>query len=105
MEILLVSYGSMGDVRPLLALGLALRERGAHVRVCAPPDSGPLFAAAGIPFAPLGGNVRQLMDARADRFVGRPLAAMAPMRIAPRMPAPVPMRRSRCFICERRSWM
>ena len=79
MEILLVSYGSMGDVRPLLALGLALRERGAHVRVCAPPDSRPLFTAAGIPFAPLGGNVRQLMDARADRFVGRPLAAMAPM--------------------------
>ena len=79
MEILLVAYGSMGDVRPLLALGLALRERGAHVRVWAPPDSRALFTAAGIPFAPLGGNVRQLMDARADRFVGRPLAAMAPM--------------------------
>jgi UDP:flavonoid glycosyltransferase YjiC (YdhE family) len=93
MEILLVSYGSTGDVRPLLALGLALRERGAHVRVCAPPDSRPLFRAAGISYSSLGGNVRQLMDAKADRFVGRPLAAMAPMTRALRQELAIQFRR------------
>ena len=79
MKILLVSYGSMGDVRPLLALGQVLREQGHRIRVCAPPDSRPLFTGAGIRFSSLGGNVRQLMDAQADQFVGRPFAAAAPM--------------------------
>jgi vancomycin aglycone glucosyltransferase len=79
MEILLDTYGSAGDVRPLLALGQALRKRGARVRDCAPPDSLHLFAGSGLPFSPLGGDVRGLMAAQADRLVGRPLAAMAPM--------------------------
>jgi len=79
MKILLVSYGSMGDVRPLLALGQALRDQGQLVHVCAPPDSRRLFTAADLEFSSLGGNVRQLMDDRADQFIGRPLAAAAPM--------------------------
>jgi len=79
MKILLVSYGSMGDVRPLLALGQVLRDQGHRIRVCAPPDSRPLFAAAGLRFSSLGGNVRHLMDARAGQFIGRPFAAAAPM--------------------------
>jgi UDP:flavonoid glycosyltransferase YjiC (YdhE family) len=79
MKILLVSYGSMGDVRPLLALGLVLRDQGHHIRVCAPPDSRPLFTTAGLRFSSLGGDVRQLMDARARQFIGRPFAAAAPM--------------------------
>jgi len=79
MKILLVTYGSLGDVRPLLALGQALCKYGLPVRVCAPPDSRPLFEKAGLAYAPLGTDVRQLMAAFADRLVGRPLAAMAPM--------------------------
>ena len=79
MKILLVTYGSLGDVRPLLALGLALRKHGQHVRVCAPPDSGRLFTDVGLSYAPLGSDVRQMMAAFADRIVGRPLAAAAPM--------------------------
>lgn len=82
MDIVLVSYGSAGDVRPLMALGLALHARGSRVRVCAPPESRPLFVEAGLRFTALGGNVRRLMDARAEQFVGRPLAAIAPMRRA-----------------------
>ena len=79
MDVVLVSYGSMGDVRPLLALGLALHARGQRVRVCAPPESRAMFAEAGLRFTALGSNVRRLMDARAGQFVGRPLAAIVPM--------------------------
>lgn len=79
MKILLVSYGSLGDVRPLLALGQVLRDQGHHIRVCASPDSRPLFEAVGLPFSSLGGDVRRLMDARAGQFVGRPFAAAPPM--------------------------
>ncbi|MFF8993169.1 glycosyltransferase [Streptomyces sp. NPDC014983] len=35
---LLSTYGSRGDVEPLVGLAVRLRERGAGVRVCAPPD-------------------------------------------------------------------
>jgi UDP:flavonoid glycosyltransferase YjiC (YdhE family) len=79
MNILLATYGSAGDVRPLLALGQALRKHGHHIRVCAPPDSRPLFASANLPYTPLGGNVRQLMATFADRLVDRPLASAPPM--------------------------
>ncbi len=79
MNILLVSYGSTGDVRPFLALGLALRAKGPRVRICAPPDSERIFAECGLPFSPLGRSVRHLMASRADQLVARPLAAMAPM--------------------------
>ncbi|MGY1499420.1 glycosyltransferase [Streptomyces sp. QTS52] len=36
MRVLLSTYGSRGDVRPMAALAVALREIGAEVRVCAP---------------------------------------------------------------------
>ncbi|MEU6192623.1 glycosyltransferase [Streptomyces sp. NPDC047061] len=38
MRVLLSTYGSRGDVEPLVALAVRLRELGARVRVCAPPD-------------------------------------------------------------------
>lgn len=38
MRVLLSTYGSRGDVEPLAALAVRLRELGAQVRVCAPPD-------------------------------------------------------------------
>jgi len=79
LKVLLVTYGSTGDVRPLLALGRALHGKGLRVRICAPPDSQPLIEDTGLRFSPLGSSVRNLMDAQAHRLVGRPLAAMVPM--------------------------
>jgi len=38
MRVLLSTIGSRGDVQPLVALALQLRELGQEVRVCAPPD-------------------------------------------------------------------
>jgi vancomycin aglycone glucosyltransferase len=36
MRVVLSTYGSRGDVEPLVALAVRLRELGAEVRVCAP---------------------------------------------------------------------
>ncbi|MBT2231634.1 glycosyltransferase [Nonomuraea sp. NEAU-A123] len=38
MRVLLSTYGSRGDVEPLVGLAVRLRELGAEVRMCAPPD-------------------------------------------------------------------
>ena len=38
MRVLLSTYDSRGGVEPMVALAVRLRELGAEVRVCAPPD-------------------------------------------------------------------
>ncbi|SDK68121.1 vancomycin aglycone glucosyltransferase [Nocardioides sp. YR527] len=38
MRVLLSTYGSRGDVEPMVALAVELRRRGAEVSMCAPPD-------------------------------------------------------------------
>lgn len=38
MRVLLATYGSRGDVEPIVALAVALRKTGVDVAVCAPPD-------------------------------------------------------------------
>jgi vancomycin aglycone glucosyltransferase len=60
MRILLSTFGSRGDVQPLLALAVALRTLGADPRVCAPPDAEfvKLFADAGVPLLPAFRSVR-----------------------------------------------
>ena len=54
MRVLLSATGSRGDVEPLAGLAVRLREAGAQVRVCAPPDFAELLARAGAPLVPLG---------------------------------------------------
>jgi vancomycin aglycone glucosyltransferase len=60
MRILLSTFGSRGDVQPLLALAVALRTLGADARVCAPPDQEfvKFFAAADVPLLPAFRSVR-----------------------------------------------
>jgi len=62
MRVLLSSWGSRGDVEPLAALALRLRELGAEVRVCAPPDEefAALFARVGVTIIPLGPSTRSV---------------------------------------------
>jgi vancomycin aglycone glucosyltransferase len=38
MRVLLTTYGSRGDVEPMVGLTVQSRALGAEVRVCAPPD-------------------------------------------------------------------
>ncbi|MEV4525213.1 glycosyltransferase [Streptosporangium sp. NPDC049304] len=58
MRVLLSTIGSRGDVQPVVALAVRLRELGKEVRVCAPPDFRDWIGGLGIPFAPLGPELR-----------------------------------------------
>jgi vancomycin aglycone glucosyltransferase len=57
MRVLLSTIGSRGDVQPLVALAVQLRELGQEARVCAPPDFRDWVERLGIPFVPLGPEV------------------------------------------------
>jgi vancomycin aglycone glucosyltransferase len=81
MRVLLATYGSRGDVEPLVGLAVRLRALGAEVRVCAPPDKefAELLAGVGVPLMPvgppMGSMVRPSSAADASRRVSE-LAAL-----------------------------
>ena len=54
MRVLLSTYGSRGDVEPIVALAVQLQALGAQVRMCAPPDEEftELSAREGVPLVP-----------------------------------------------------
>ncbi|HLN70376.1 MAG TPA: glycosyltransferase [Streptosporangiaceae bacterium] len=56
MRVLLSTYGSRGDVEPLVGLAVQLRALGAEPRVCAPPDEefAELLTGVGVPLVPFG---------------------------------------------------
>ncbi|MDR2984045.1 MAG: glycosyltransferase [Nocardiopsaceae bacterium] len=61
MRVLLSTYDSRGGVEPLLGLAVRLRELGAEVRMCAPPDCAERLAEVGVPLVPVGQPVRALV--------------------------------------------
>lgn len=65
MRVLLTNYDSRGGLEPLVGLAVRLRELGAEVRVCAPPDEefARRLADIGVPLVPFGPSVRALMTA------------------------------------------
>src|ERR1700694_1255335 len=56
MRVLLTTYGSRGDVQPLVGLAVQERALGAKAQVCAPPDQefAELLAGVGVPLVPIG---------------------------------------------------
>ncbi len=64
MRVLLSTWGSRGDVEPLLGLALELRGRGVDVRMCAPPDFAERVGEVGVSFVPMGFPVRELVAAK-----------------------------------------
>ncbi|BCL25248.1 glycosyltransferase [Streptomyces aurantiacus] len=63
MRVLLSTYGTRGDVEPLVALTVRLQELGVEVRMCAPPDEefAERLAGLGVDLVPVGPPVRALM--------------------------------------------
>lgn len=63
MRVLLSTYGTRGDVEPLVALAVRLRALGVEVRMCAPPDEefAERLAGLGVQLVPVGPPVRALM--------------------------------------------
>jgi UDP:flavonoid glycosyltransferase YjiC (YdhE family) len=66
MTIVLATYGSRGDVQPMLALSLALQAGGHEVLLAAPPEKAGWAAQLGCPFYPLGSDVTAFIDRMAD---------------------------------------
>ncbi|MCF8081335.1 MAG: glycosyltransferase [Desulfobacterales bacterium] len=54
MKILVATYGSRGDVQPIIALCLALRSAGHEVLLAAPPENRQWIGSLGLAFASLG---------------------------------------------------
>src|SRR4051812_48122905 len=89
MRVLLSTYGSRGDLEPLVGLAVALQALGAEVRVCAPPDEAfaERVAGIGVPFVPVGVSARALTRAapppsslpeRAAQVIASQFAAITP---------------------------
>jgi vancomycin aglycone glucosyltransferase len=81
--VLLTTWGSRGDVEPLVGLAVALRGLGAEARVCAPPDEEfvRLLARVGVPLVPLGPSVRSVVAGT------KPPTAQDAFRLAPELVA------------------
>ena len=58
MRVLLSTVGSRGDVQPLVALALELRELGHDASVCAPPGYDELLDGFGLAYFPVGHDLR-----------------------------------------------
>jgi vancomycin aglycone glucosyltransferase len=81
VRVLLSTYGSRGDVEPMVGLAVRLRALGVQVRVCAPPEQEfvGLLAGVGVPLVPgslpIGSMVRPSSAELAAQF--EPVAAAA----------------------------
>ncbi len=71
MRITILAIGTRGDVQPCLALGLGLRSAGHDVRVSAFSDFEQLVSQAGLPFLPISGSMRDLIQSEAAREIAR----------------------------------
>src|ERR1043165_5278791 len=83
VRVLLTTWGSRGDVEPLVGLAVALRGFGVEVRVCAPPDEDfqALLGRVGVPLVPLGPTVRSVVAGT------KPPTAEDALRLAPQLVA------------------
>src|SRR5690348_787538 len=60
MKITLTTYGTRGDVQPVLSLAFGLQQRGHTVRLVGSTNAEAWTRAAGVPFAPLPVDVQEL---------------------------------------------
>lgn len=77
MRVLLSTIGSRGDVQPLVALALKLRDLECGVRLCVPPDFCDWIASFGLDVVPIGPEVRTF----ATTATGTPPAPPSPERV------------------------
>ena len=70
MRVLLSTIGTRGDVQPLAALAVQLRELGQEVRLCVPPDFRDWIAGLGFDVVPIGPELRY--TAKIDPAAPRP---------------------------------
>jgi vancomycin aglycone glucosyltransferase len=111
VRVLLSMFGTRGDLEPVVALSVRLRERGARVRVCGPANFAERLAEFGVPMTPVGPAVRagsgpgpgfaaELIDAQFDQVpavaegcdavvaTGMPAVAVAVRSVAEKLGIP-----------------
>ncbi len=62
MKIVLVTFGSRGDVQPMLALALAIQREGHEVLLAGPPERAEWAEEYGCPYQPLGNDLTAFVD-------------------------------------------
>jgi len=62
MKIVLATFGSRGDVQPMIALALALQSAGHTVLLAGPPEKAVWIRKTGCAFHPLGSDVTAFID-------------------------------------------
>jgi UDP:flavonoid glycosyltransferase YjiC (YdhE family) len=62
LKIVLATFGSRGDVQPMLALSLGLQAAGHDVVLIGPPEKASWAAELGCPYQPAGSDVTALID-------------------------------------------
>lgn len=79
MRALLSTFGSRGDVEPMIALAAALRSLGAEAIVSAPPDQEfiDIMARANVPLAPAFYSIRKWIEDRAKPSAPADFRALA----------------------------
>jgi sterol 3beta-glucosyltransferase len=82
MRIAVLAYGSQGDVRPFVALGIGLRAAGHEVWIVTDTGFRPMVEAAGLGYRPVQGDVQALLKQRngLSAVTGNPLRALRLMR-------------------------
>lgn len=66
MRIVLTTYGSRGDVQPMLALSLALQSAGHDILFAGPPEKAPWARQLKCPYQPLGVDATAFIDGMND---------------------------------------
>jgi vancomycin aglycone glucosyltransferase len=67
VRVLLSTIGSRGDVQPVVALAVELRDRGQQVRLCVPPDFQDWLTGLGFEVVPIGPVLRPTASASGPR--------------------------------------
>jgi UDP:flavonoid glycosyltransferase YjiC (YdhE family) len=84
MRIAIATLGSRGDVQPFLALAVALSRAGHRVRLATNEPFRSLVAEHGIEFAPLGGDIKEIVGDRGRAALlaahGNPIASLRALR-------------------------
>lgn len=62
MKIVLVTFGSRGDVQPMLALSLGLKKAGHDVLLAGPPEKAGWAEQLGCPYRPVGSDMTAFLD-------------------------------------------
>ncbi len=68
MKIVLATFGSRGDVQPMLALSLALKGAGHDVLLAGPPEKAGWAEELGCPYSPIGEDMTAFIDGMGNAY-------------------------------------